>query len=181
MHGYLFMAPTVNNGNVNTQTSFGILPPSPTTPGPTPSAGNTFTGGLGFEDRFGPWLGFGLDLAGIAPGGGKVIDTTVGTFSPNLYFHLGKPQRPRRSSWFPMRPQAEGAKLDLYLTGGYTVLFQLYGANAFNVGAGLNYWWGEKRGIMAEYRYVRVIDSNPPVTGSPYSEIRVGFIFRGNP
>jgi hypothetical protein len=70
--------------------------------------------------------------------------------------------------------------MDVYFTGGYTVLFQQFGANAFNVGAGVNVW-AQTHGMMIEYRYVREVGSNPPLTGSPYSEVRVGLIRRGRP
>lgn len=162
-HGYLFAAPTLNNGSVGVQSNFGILPlPPPSALSTNPGASNTFAAGGGVEFHFDRWVGAGVDLSGIVPEGGRVIDNTVGTFSPNIYGHLGK--------W---------TKIDIYGTVGYTSVFQTYGANGFNWGVGVNYWF-QTRGFMLEFRRIQVEGSNPPVTGSPYSEIRFGFTFRSS-
>lgn len=155
------------NNNPNPQIPFGILPPSPIDPSTNLGASNTLAVGGQAEWRFGQWWGAGLDLAGIFPLGGKVLNTTIGTLSPNLYAHMAKSP----FGWL------DPGKVDLYATGGYTVLFQQFGANGFNVGGGANFW-RETNGMMIEFRYVREVGSNAPVTGSPYYEVRVGWIHR---
>jgi hypothetical protein len=59
-------------------------------PSANPGSRNTFAAGIGLEKPINRWFGAGLDLAGILPGGGKVIDNTVGSLSGNLYGHVAK-------------------------------------------------------------------------------------------
>jgi hypothetical protein len=178
MHWGLYGGFTTNN-NPSSQTPVGFLPPSPVNPSTNLGAANTFLGGVQAEWKFGPgtdfgrWWGAGLDLAGIAPTGGKVFQNTIGTISPNGYFHVAK--------WPEKWRMPDPTRMDVYATGGYTALFQQFGANGFNAGAGVNIW-SETNGMMIEVRYVREVGSNAPVTGSPYFEVRVGWIHRtGSP
>jgi hypothetical protein len=183
-HWTLFGGFSTNN-NPNPQIPFGILPPPPLSPSSNLGAANTFVGGFQVQWRFdqwkrsdqangvGRWLGVGFDLAGIFPAGGKVFESTIGTFSPNAYGHIAK--------WPDWLHFPDPDRMDVYATGGYTALFQQFGANGFNVGGGVNFW-GQTNGWMVEYRYVREVGTNAPVTGSPYNEIRVGWIHRtGSP
>ena len=164
-HGYMFVAPTPNNGTSSAPTSFGILPAPPTTATAAAGSNNTYAAGVGLEGRFKEYFGVGADLAGILPGGGKVIDNTVGTFSPNGYFH------------FP-HSGCEVSKWDLYATGGYSVFFRDFTANGFNAGGGLNYWLWGRLGLMVEFRFLKVVGSNPPTPHSDYYEMRFGFTLR---
>ena len=164
-HGYIFVAPTPNNGTSSAPTSFGILPAPPTTATAAAGSNNTYAAGGGLEHRFNNFWGAGLDLAGILPGGGKIIGNTVGTFSPNGYFH------------FP-HSGCEVSKWDLYATGGYSLFFRDFTANGFNAGGGLNYWFQERLGLMVEFRFLKVLGSNPPTPDSDYYEIRFGLTFR---
>jgi hypothetical protein len=103
-------------------------------------------------------VGVGVDLAALVPGQGKIVSNTIGTFSPNAYFH-----------W------SFGSKLDLFGVGGYSLLFRDFTANYYNAGGGLTYWMGigETRGLMFEYRRLNPIDAGPS-----YNEIRFGLTFR---
>jgi len=167
LRGYVFAAPTPNNSIYSAppppSSNFGILPTSPaptTVPGSTEAA----TGGAGLEYRVYKYYGAGLDVAGIFPGSGKVIGNAVGTVSSSAYLH------------------APRAAVDLYAVGGYTLLFQDHTGNGVNAGGGLNYWFHDRDygrlGGMFEFRFVRVLGSNPPTPAAHYYEIRLGLTFR---
>jgi len=160
---YIFIAPVLDNGAAASVATFGILPAAPSSV--AVASNNAYSAGGGFEYQAKKWIGVGLDLAGLIPSDGKVISNTTGTVSPNVFFHV--PQ----ANW-------QGSTWDAYTTGGYTALFRDFGANGVNVGGGLNYWFHEQTGVMFEFRFVRVLGSNPPTPATNYYEIRFGLNFR---
>lgn len=163
LRGYLAAGPMAASGTPNTSASFGVIPTPVTALPPT---GTMFNAAGGFEVHFGRYLGTGIDLSGIFPGTGQVGANTVGTMSPNVYFHITP-----HSDW-------PGARFDAYATAGYTLLFQNYGANGFNAGAGVNYWFGAHFGTILEFRAIRALGSNPPTPETNYYQIRFGVTFR---
>ena len=86
------------------------------------------------QDRF----GIGGEL-GVAGGGGD----TWATFSLNVSLHFPRPGI--RNGMIP------------FVSGGYTRLAyftEFGGSNAFNVGAGLTYWYSDRKGLLVEFRDV---------------------------
>ncbi len=167
---YVFVGPAPNNGG-SSQASFGILP---TPPPLVPPANNTYAAGLGLEERFNSVasgtgvvsvLGAGIELAGILPGGGKVLNNSVGVVSPNAYFH------------WPWR-DGQDAKLNFYATAGYSIAFRDFTANGFNAGGGMYYWFGERLGLNVEFRVLKLFGSVPATADTRYYQIRFGLTFR---
>lgn len=155
---YLFLgvAPAASQNNSNTASGF--LPPSTPILTSTPPTNNWYTAGLGLERFFGKHVGGGVDLSALVPGQGKIVSSTIGTFSPNAYFH-----------W------SFASQLDLHAVGGYSLLFRDFTANYYTIGGGLTYWMGinGSRGLMFQYRRLNPIDVGPS-----YNEIRFGIAFR---
>jgi hypothetical protein len=164
MRKYIFAAPTLTEGPAanSVSTGFGVLPPPTPLVSSTATGNNSYTGGGGFEQLFGKHWGAGVDFAAIFPGQGKVFSNTLGAISPNGYFHLNST-----------------ATSDLFVTGGYTVLFNDFTANAVNFGVGWNYWFHENLGFTIEGRTILVPDYKwPKPPNQYYTEIRFGFAFR---
>jgi hypothetical protein len=161
---YVFVGPTPVSASTPTTTpSYGILPPTPLPITVTPPTNNWYTAGFGLEGILVKHVGAGLDLAGILPGQGKIVNNTIGSASFNGYGHV-----------------FTNSKWDVYGTGGYSLLFRNFTANYYNVGGGLNYWLGIKQtfGLMFEYRYLHPFNSSNPSENTPYNEIRFGFTMR---
>src|ERR1035441_8844663 len=74
--GYVFLGPVPNSSSQSNQASFGIIPtPQPVLPGNQSS--NTYTAGIGVEQRFQRHVGAGLDFGSLIPSTGKVLSNTV--------------------------------------------------------------------------------------------------------
>jgi hypothetical protein len=155
---YVYLGAAPGTAPIPPSTSFGFLPGTQPPIVSVPPTNNWYTGGVGLERLLAAHVGVGLDLGGIVPGQGKILSNTVGSFSPNVYFH-----------W-----EFKSA-FDVFGTGGYSLLFQSFTANYYNFGGGLNYWLGinQTHGLMVEYRRLNPID-----TGRTYNEIRFGYTVR---
>jgi hypothetical protein len=130
-------------------------------PGGITQAGYTarsYAVGGGAERLLDRGVGVGAELEGVVPGVGRSRDA-VGIFSINPYYHFLRER-----------------KLDPYATAGYSLVFRDFTANAFNYGAGLNYWFQENLGVMAEIRDRRVGQSGAPAVH--YWGVRIGLTFR---
>ncbi|MCU1236861.1 MAG: hypothetical protein JWP63_4828 [Candidatus Solibacter sp.] len=123
-------------GTVEAQTSHGyvfLAPGGATANGYTAM---TLNPGIGGEARIVPHIGAGAELAGL--GFREDFSSSImGVFSSNGYFHFnGK----------------KGAKIDPYLTGGYTLFFRYGHANLGNFGGGVNIWPSKHVGVKLEAR-----------------------------
>jgi hypothetical protein len=84
------------------------------------------------------WKGVGLGAEISALGTRQYFgDTVMGAFSPNGYYHF---------------KHDEDAKIDPFVTGGYTLLFRSGHANLANFGGGLTYWFARRLGTRLEVR-----------------------------
>jgi hypothetical protein len=105
-------------------------------PGGSTSGGST-TGTLhvggGGEYVFNRGIGLGAEIGAVGPWNN--FRSALGLLSLNGSYHF-------------MR----GAKLDPFVTGGYTLAFRSGTLNMGNYGAGLNYWLGDHLGVRAEFR-----------------------------
>jgi len=92
--------------------------------------------GVGGEGVFpGGVVGLGAELAAVGVRGSS--DTTFGLASVNGYFHVPRPY----------------SNKDLFLTAGYSALFQFSEKiDMFNVGGGINWWLAPHVGLKAEFR-----------------------------
>jgi hypothetical protein len=126
------------------------------------STAATYGFGGGVDHQFGGAVGGGTDIEGIVPGRGRASQT-VGAFSGNIFIH-------------PIKDR----KKDIFVTGGYGLIFRDFAANGFNFGAGWNYWAGEHTALRIEGRIFRAYRAAPgPVaeTWSTWWGIRVGLTF----
>ena len=117
-----------------------------------------YSGGAGVAVMLAPHFGVGAELGTIAPTQGKVSDTILGEFSANAYGHF------LRHSAF-----------DPYVTGGYSLLFRDFTANGVNFGAGFNYWFHERVGLLLEGRDTRAQFQS---VSTHLWGIRIGLTFR---
>ena len=56
------------------------------------------------------------------------------------------------NSTYNFRNASSTGKLVPFLTGGYSLIFRNDGANGFNIGGGVNYWFKEHVGLRFEVR-----------------------------
>ncbi len=84
-------------------------------------------------------------------------DSLLGVGSANGYYHF-LPSRTKR--------------LDPFATAGYSLFFRDFHANAFNYGAGLNYWFIPRLAARVEFR-----DQYLPKSGFHFWGFRLGFSF----
>ena len=92
--------------------------------------------GLGGEVAVGKGVGVGAELGALGPRQHFGSDV-VGLFSPNGYYHF---------------VHGKGAKVDPFVTGGYSLMFRSGHANLGNFGAGVNYWFHSRVGARFEFR-----------------------------
>lgn len=92
--------------------------------------------GVGGEGVFpGGVIGLGSELAIVGVRG--TSDTAFGLTSVNGYFHIPRPS----------------SNKDLFLTAGYSALFQFTEKiDMFNAGVGINWWLAPHIGLKAEFR-----------------------------
>jgi hypothetical protein len=118
----------------------------------------TYYAGGGGELVFPKGIGAGIEAQAVIPS--HEPGETIGMTSINGFYHP---------------PRARFGKADPFATVGYTLAFRGGTANLWNFGGGLNYWFGEKTGLLVEFR------DHPwdvgPVT-SHYWSFRFGFSFR---
>jgi hypothetical protein len=96
----------------------------------------TLQAGVGGEAVLGKGVGIGAELSALGTRE-DFADAVMGVFSPNGYYH------------FVHRKEA---KLDPFITGGYTLMFRYGHINAFNFGGGANYWLARHLGLRVEFR-----------------------------
>jgi hypothetical protein len=126
------------------------------------SVGGTTNGTLqmggGGEHVFGNRFGVGAELSALGPW--RDYGSAIGVLSTNGSYHFAD----RR------------AKVDPFVTGGYSLGFRNGTMNMANFGAGVNYWFGERIGFRTEFRnHLRVNDNAP---NQNYWGVRVGLSFR---
>jgi hypothetical protein len=130
-------------------------------PGGITQSGNTtraYAVGGGVERLLDRGIGVGAELEGVVPGTGRSSEA-VGILSINPYYHFLRER-----------------KLDPYATAGYSLVFRDFTGNAFNYGAGLNYWFQDNLGVLAEVRDHRFGRSGGPA--AHYWGVRIGLTFR---
>jgi hypothetical protein len=114
--------------------------------------------GGGAEKIFGPGIGVGAEIGAV--GSWNNFRTAIGIFSVNGSYH------------FLPRP----ARIDPFVTGGYSLGFRSGTLNFGNFGGGINYWFGERLGLRTEFRdHVHVSDRVPAIH---YWGVRFGLAFR---
>jgi len=96
----------------------------------------TLNFGFGGEARILPHLGAGAELAALGFRQG-FSNNVMGVFSPNGYLHFFG---------------ARGAKIDPYVTGGYSLFFRSGHENLANFGGGVNIWPSKRVGFQIEAR-----------------------------
>lgn len=120
------------------------------------SSGAFYFGGGG-EGILGKIVGLGGELGAVTS---THFRGTLGLADANGYVHFTASRRPR---------------FDPFVTGGYSLLFHSGHANLFNVGGGLNYWFGKSLGLRLEFRDHIWRESS--VTAH-YLGLRAGICFR---
>ncbi len=123
------------------------------------SSTRTYQMGGGGELHLVHGLGAGAELSAIGTGE-RFASSVFGLFSINGYYHFLENRR---------------YKADPFVTAGYSLAFRTGTANLFNFGAGVNYWFHEKIGLLFEFR-----DNVWPVGDATahYWGFRIGFSFR---
>ena len=94
---------------------------------------NIFHFGAGGEGLIFKKIGAGAEIGYGAPA--RYLKDGLGVLSTNGSYHF-----------------APDAKVDPFVTAGYTLFFRNGVANGFNVGAGLNYWLRENVGLHLQFR-----------------------------
>ena len=112
--------------------------------------------GFGGEGVFRNGLGVGGEIGYTTPW--KSFTDGIGIASLNGSYHFGSRNR-----------------IDPFVTGGYTLLFRSGHVNAFNLGAGVNYWFASRLGLKVEFR--DHIDPNNNLNVHLWS-VRTGLNFR---
>ena len=104
-------------------------------PGSTNDGGDAIVQiGAGAEGLLGKGFGIGLE-GGVLGTTNYFSDSTLGFVSPGVYYHF------RRN-----------AKLDPFVTGGYSVFFRNGALNLAHFGGGANYWIRRHFGLKFEVR-----------------------------
>jgi hypothetical protein len=114
--------------------------------------------GGGGEGVFANGLGLGAEVAGFSRMGR--FNRSFGALSPNVSYHFQK--------------ASKSGKLVPFVTGGYSLFFSSGAASGFNVGGGVNYWFGERVGMRIEVRDHVVIPSD----NFNLISVRFGIAFR---
>jgi len=96
----------------------------------------TLNFGVGVEARLAPHVGAGIEGGGLGFTD-SFASSVMGVISPNGYFHF---------------KGAKGARVDPYVTGGYTAMFRYENVSMFNVGGGVNIWPRQHLGLKLEVR-----------------------------
>ena len=114
--------------------------------------------GGGVEKLFRERVGVGAELGAV--GGWNNYRNAAGLVSANGYWHFG----------------VRGARIDPFVTGGYSLLFRSGTLNFGNFGGGANIWLRESFGLRVEFRDHLHISSRVP--NLHYWGVRVGVAFR---
>jgi hypothetical protein len=133
---FIFFAPGAENPGTTQGSSSGFVPPPVFTPPGTAGTQPVYGAGGGIELMLPYHLGIGAEIGGIVPS--REPTDTLGNFSLNLYGHLcGRDHLCGRNE-----------NIDPYVTGGYSIFFRDFTANGINFGAGVNYWFHERTGLV---------------------------------
>jgi hypothetical protein len=125
----------------------------------------TLHAGFGGEAVLGHGIGLGAEIGALGTRQ-DFADSVAGAFSPNGYYHFVHRRR---------------AKVDPFVTAGYTVLFRSGHLNFFNFGGGFNYWGNGRLGLRLEVRdHVHSEWASQWFEGPTlhYWGVRVGLAFR---
>jgi hypothetical protein len=108
-------------------------------PGGVTCCGHTETtlqAGVGGEFVF--WRGLGIGAEFGAVGASRDFAySAMGVISPDLSYHF---------------VHKDGARVDPFVTAGYTLMFRSGVANLYNAGGGANYWFHKRLGARLEFR-----------------------------
>jgi hypothetical protein len=130
-------------------------------PGALTAAGhNSFTIHMGGGGEFAIWKGISGGIEGGAVGlAHDYTDSVQGVASANAYYHFF---------------HSRDARLDPFVTGGYSLFFRHGASSLGNFGGGLNYWIWKTAAVRVEFR--------DHVSGGPtahYWGFRLGMSFTG--
>lgn len=117
----------------------------------------TFQAGGGVEYILASGLGAGAELGYLAPTASW--SDGLGVFSANVSYHI----------------RLAASRVVPFVTGGYSLMFREGHLNAFNVGGGVNYWFGRRAGLRLELR--DHLHSESDVTGHWWGA-RIGLSLR---
>ena len=132
---FIFFSPGSESPGIPQGTNSGFVPPPIYTPPGESGSQTVYGAGGGLELRLARQFGVGGEISGIVTS--QQPSDSLGNFSVGPYVHLWK-----RDSNF-----------DLYVTGGYSVIFRDFTANGYHIGGGLNYWFRERILRRAEPGY----------------------------
>lgn len=96
----------------------------------------TLQAGVGGEAVLAKGIGIGAELGAVGTRR-YFANSVMGVFSPNGYYHF---------------VHGKEAKVDPFVTAGYTLLFRSGHVNEFNFGGGANYWFADRLGLRLEFR-----------------------------
>jgi len=135
---FIFFAPGSENPGIAQGTSSGFVPPPIYVPPGESGSQPVYGGGGGIELRLGQWLGVAGEVSGIVTS--RQSSDSLGNFSVGPYLHY-------------LHRRKLDSNFDPYVTGGYSVIFRDFTANGFHAGAGLNYWFRERMGLVVGFTW----------------------------
>ncbi len=122
-------------------------------------SGSTIHLGGGGEAILGKGIGVSAELGALGPS--RAFSQAIGAMSVNGAYHF---------------VHERTARVDPFVTGGYSLFFREESANLFNFGGGANYWVGRRWGLKFEFR--DHVQREPYFTGH-YWGVRMGVVLRG--